>query len=340
MKRYSLILCLVLIVSFSGVASAQIVLGPDTPTAIGDVYTGYSTWYESPNNPYVGDFYGYICQGVIEFYLNPASVPTANMTKYNFTARLDGLSVTYSSAAIPSMNVVLYDMLDFSEDGAVTLNDLNSMQGGAIATRTHNFFGIPANFDNVDVTEAVRHDLFDLPQTDYSGFILIANPDTGGWVEYNDDPTLTITTGGGPPTDLAVSKTVNDTTPDEGQTITYTITLTNNGPVQATTVSITDLLPAGVTYVSETASQGVYVSGTGVWTVGTINNGASATLNIQATVDAGTGGSTITNLVTAVSLDQTDSNATPDDLSEAITVNAGGGGGGSSGFCFIATATR
>jgi hypothetical protein len=105
-------------------------------------------------------------------------------------------------------------------------------------------------------------------------------------------------------------------------------------------VSITDLLPAGVTYVSDAPTQGVYVSGTGVWTVGTINNGASATLKIQATVDAGTAGSTITNSVTAVNHVQTDCNVTPDDLSEAITVNAGGGGGGGGGGCFIANAAR
>ena len=105
-------------------------------------------------------------------------------------------------------------------------------------------------------------------------------------------------------------------------------------------MSITDLLPAGVTYSSDDGGVS-YNSGTGVWTVGTINNGASATLNIQATVDAGTAGSTITNSVTAVNLDQTDCNVTPDDLSEAITVNAGGGGGdGGGGGCFIANAAR
>jgi uncharacterized repeat protein (TIGR01451 family) len=121
-------------------------------------------------------------------------------------------------------------------------------------------------------------------------------------------------------TDLYVTKTVDNSTPNEGATVTYTITVTNNGPVQATTVSLTDLLPAGVTYSSDTPSQGAYVSGTGVWTAGTINSGANATLDIQATVDAGTSGSTITNNVTAVSLDQLDNNVTADDLSEDITV--------------------
>ena len=38
--------------------------------------------------------------------------------------------------------------------------------------------------------------------------------------------------------------------------------------------------------MSDTPSQGTYVPGTGVWTVGTINNGANATLQIVVTVNA------------------------------------------------------
>ncbi len=35
------------------------------------------------------------------------------------------------------------------------------------------------------------------------------------------------------------------------------LTLTNNGPAQATNLSITDLLPAGVTYVSDDGAGGL-----------------------------------------------------------------------------------
>ena len=45
--------------------------------------------------------------------------------------------------------------------------------------------------------------------------------------------------------DLAVSKTVSDATPNVGDTITFTVTLTNSGPDAATGVQVTDLLPAG-----------------------------------------------------------------------------------------------
>ncbi|PKV51821.1 putative repeat protein (TIGR01451 family) [Aquimarina sp. MAR_2010_214] len=120
--------------------------------------------------------------------------------------------------------------------------------------------------------------------------------------------------------DLVVAKTVDNGTPNEGSNVTYTITVTNNGPAQATSVVLTDVLPAGVTYVSDTGS-GAYVSATGVWTVGTINSTGVATLNIVASVDVGTSGDTITNTVTGVSLDQTDNNTTPDDPSEDIVVN-------------------
>ena len=75
--------------------------------------------------------------------------------------------------------------------------------------------------------------------------------------------------------DLAVVKTVDDPSPNEGGTIVYTVALSNNGPDTATGVTVTDLLPAGVTFVSSTQTQGTYTSGTGVWSVGTVAVAAS-----------------------------------------------------------------
>src|SRR5262249_32754608 len=117
-------------------------------------------------------------------------------------------------------------------------------------------------------------------------------------------------------TDLAVAKTVNDSTPDVGDTVTFTVTLTNNGPNIATNVRLTDALPAGLSFVSATPSQGTYDSLTGLWTVGTVLAGASSTLMLMAQVGA-TGG--LTNTVTVSDSDQPDPNSDNNSASSTVT---------------------
>ena len=84
--------------------------------------------------------------------------------------------------------------------------------------------------------------------------------------------------------DLSVSKTVSDATPNVGDQITFTVTLSNQGADAATGVQVTDLLPAGLTFVSATPSQGTYNNVSGVWTVGTVSSGVPQTLSITALV--------------------------------------------------------
>jgi choice-of-anchor A domain-containing protein/uncharacterized repeat protein (TIGR01451 family) len=85
--------------------------------------------------------------------------------------------------------------------------------------------------------------------------------------------------------DLMIQKLADNTTPKCGDNITFTIKVTNNGPNTAKSVQATDLLPAGLIYVSNTASQGSYSNTTGLWTIGDLNNGAFATLTITVKFD-------------------------------------------------------
>jgi uncharacterized repeat protein (TIGR01451 family) len=103
--------------------------------------------------------------------------------------------------------------------------------------------------------------------------------------------------------DLALTKGVDDATPNVGDTITFTVTLSNSGPDKATDVRVLDLLPTGLTYVSAVASQGTYAPSTGVWTVGGVSVGTPLTLVMQANV-AST--SPQTNTATIGGVDQVD----------------------------------
>lgn len=56
--------------------------------------------------------------------------------------------------------------------------------------------------------------------------------------------------------DLAVTKTVDNPTPNIGGVITFTLSVTNNGPDAASDVTITDVIPDGFTYVPGTMTGG------------------------------------------------------------------------------------
>ena len=118
--------------------------------------------------------------------------------------------------------------------------------------------------------------------------------------------------------DLNLGKTVNDSTPAEGGAVTYTVTVSNAGPGVATVVQVMDQLPAGVTLLTATPGQGTYDSLAGGWYVGSLTAGGSASLVLQALVDAGTGGTTITNTASVEFLSQIDPNPLNDSASVSI----------------------
>ena len=88
-------------------------------------------------------------------------------------------------------------------------------------------------------------------------------------------------------TDLSIIKTVNNTTPFIGKTVVFTIVVSNNGPGTATGVEVTDILQSGYAYVTSTTTTGVFNSTTGVWLIGSMNNGTSETLAVTVTIIEG-----------------------------------------------------
>ena len=109
-------------------------------------------------------------------------------------------------------------------------------------------------------------------------------------------------------TDLSLSKTVDNATPNVGENVTFSIVVNNSGPDAASGVTVLDSLPAGVTLVSQLPSQGTYNTGTGIWTVGSIASGAGATLQLEVSVDSI---GTKTNTAQISAADQDDPDSTP-----------------------------
>jgi uncharacterized repeat protein (TIGR01451 family) len=84
--------------------------------------------------------------------------------------------------------------------------------------------------------------------------------------------------------DLSIAKSMNPPTAVFAQNVTFTVQVTNNGPDTASGTEVIDALPPGLQYVSDNGA-GAYDSGTGVWVVpGSLANGASASLQVVATV--------------------------------------------------------
>jgi uncharacterized repeat protein (TIGR01451 family) len=121
-------------------------------------------------------------------------------------------------------------------------------------------------------------------------------------VAINDDAPGTASNG------AAGSATVSDSTSmgiqktapssvQPGQNLTYTITLTNNGPSDidvADAPTMTDALPAGLTFVS------ISPSGGPTWNCGSLTSGQNGTETCTATSDFASGASTVFTLVVTV----------------------------------------
>jgi uncharacterized repeat protein (TIGR01451 family) len=101
--------------------------------------------------------------------------------------------------------------------------------------------------------------------------------------------------------DLALQMTVDTPVPAPLQTVEFTLTLRNTGTDAATDVVVNDRLPPELaipTGLAAFPSVGTYDAATGLWTVGTLNPAATATLVIPAVVVSPSAPPCIANVAT------------------------------------------
>ncbi len=121
--------------------------------------------------------------------------------------------------------------------------------------------------------------------------------------------------------DLSLAKLVNgkpSVTVVVGAQVTYTLTVDNAGPDDATGVVVEDAIPAGVTFVEQTGGDGTLSADGATWTVGDVPADDSASVTFTADVVA-TG--THTNVAEITEVDQPDTDSTPGNGCEGSTAD-------------------
>lgn len=118
--------------------------------------------------------------------------------------------------------------------------------------------------------------------------------------------------------DLSIAKTASAQQAAAGSTLTYTVTVTNEGPGSATGVVVTDDLPAGVTLVGTTGCN-EDPNGVPTCTLGSIGPGSSVAYEIEVMIDDGFVG----KLVNQVSVTGTSPDLDPANDADLATVVVG-----------------
>ena len=194
-------------------------------------------------------------------------------------------NVSGSGSAVGS--TVTWSGLSVSSGGSVTLTF-----GAVVETP-------PANYENV--VEITVADQFDPDST--------PNNDDGDQSEDDEDSASVVPQQA----DLSLNKTVSDSTPNVGDTVTFTVTVSNAGPDAATGVTVVDSVPAGYSAISNVSGSGLAAASTITWSGLSLPSGGSVTLTFDAVVDAPTGASDeYENLAEIVAADQFDPDSTPD----------------------------
>lgn len=117
--------------------------------------------------------------------------------------------------------------------------------------------------------------------------------------------------------DLSLTKTVSNATPAPGGAVSYTLTVNSDAfnavtsNATATGITVQDTLPVGFTYTGVAAGgTGTYNNLTGVWSVGSLAPGGTASITINGTA-SNTPGTAVTNIAQISASSVTDSDSTP-----------------------------
>jgi uncharacterized repeat protein (TIGR01451 family) len=237
---------------------------------------------------------------------NPVAYPIIGVVKSSVptSGSIVGLgdtiiyTLTLSNAGLlDAPNVTITDMVPTGTDFVSASPSVTPNASGLL---TWSGLTVPAAVDGTSGTTAV-HFTVTVSAGDTNGEVIpnhavftnVHTPGTG-CVTSNDTTEGTCDTNTVTQTvEFPILTAVKSSSPADGsnvvrgETITYSIKLSNSGMLDATNVTVTDDVPTGTTYVAGSASNGGSLSGSAItWSGLTVPAGGSATLTFKVTVDS------------------------------------------------------
>jgi large repetitive protein len=314
-----------------------------TPGGVFEWHTGpseFSPLVANPNSVTQGSYYLFEKSGAgcysnptkvdvnLEVCLNPVDlslVKTAN--NRNVTQNdLVTYTITLANAGLNNAsNILIQDILpagltfvssnDFNYNNDTLSLIVSNLAGGLSRQFTYvaRATGLGSIVNSVQIVSANESDVDSTP-----GNALLVDEDD------DDDETITVISAT-PIADLSIQKTSNTVIPNRGDNVTYTILVNNNGPSNATNVEITDILPAGLQYVSSSGGDAITVVDSTIRV--TFNNLTAGDQDLFTIVARVTGTGVIVNNAQITNSDQSDPDSVPngglnedDDDSRSISV--------------------
>jgi len=254
---------------------------------------------------FVGEEAGY--RNVLGFYTYPVSNPPQNVSQItNYTVIFPNSSKINSGGGLKPGNKVKIG--NFPANTVIAFFIIANGWSGSQITNGNWVLYSDSKF-NPEANDTLKKHFIILNDS-ISGKIILSfediRNDNGSDKDFNDcifyvstNPTDATNIDSLPPTDpesklyytdIEINKVVNNNNPNNNDNIIFTVTAKNNGPDNATKVKITDILPAGLEYISSNASHGSYDFVAGVWNIGALAKNQTATLSITCKINLFQGG--------------------------------------------------
>lgn len=212
-------------------------------------------------------------------YINPGTTVSNTLAGHLVSLTL---AVKFNEAGVLGTNSTkLGDLIIASGDFAgMTVNQFLVLANAALGGGSTNY-----SLSQFTAAATAMNENFDNGTVD-NGFLTCVTSSVN-YAVVTDESSLIVNIICDEKADIKIEKTVDNQNPKCDENVTFTIKATNLGPNTANGIQVTDLLPNGLNYISYTASQGTYTSANGIWNVGTLANGAFATLTVTVKVDCG-----------------------------------------------------